>query len=84
MHKDASATRIEGLEQERAFEDKFGRPMTLEEKKFIGLSDEMFRHESMVEPFPDVAPRSFENADNGSLGIRLVSHESERQGKKVA
>ena len=80
MHKDASATRIESLEQERAFEEKYGRPMTLEEKKFIGLSDEMFGHESLVEP---LSPRR-RNTDNGVRMMLVPHHLGTERRKRVA
>jgi len=71
---------MEGLEHVRAFEEKFGREMTPEEKKFIGLSDEMFKHESLGEPL-NLRRR---NTDNGS-GMTLVPNRpgTERR-KKVA
>jgi hypothetical protein len=81
MHIDATATRIEDLQLERAFEEKYGREMTLEEKKFIGLSDEMFKHEPLVEPLN----RRFEYADNGSRVTQFPRRPAvDRQRKKVA
>jgi hypothetical protein len=80
MHKDTTATRIEDLAQEHAFEEKFGREMTLEEKKFIGLSDEMFKHEPLVEPLN----RRFEHANNGSRVAEFPSRRAVDRHRKVA
>jgi len=80
MHKDATATRIEGLEHDRAFEEKFGREMTLEEKRFIGLSDEMFKHESLGEP---LNPRR-RSTDNGSQMMLVPNRTGTERRKKVA
>ena len=79
MHKDVTTTRIEGLAHERAFEEKFGREMTFEEKKFLALSDEMFRHEAVAEPLD----RRFDH-ENGSRMALVSRGEQERQGKRVA
>jgi hypothetical protein len=77
MHKDATAAQMEDLQQERAFEERFGREMTLEEKKFIALSDEMFRHESLIDP----ADRRFQGAGHLQMPPAGERDQQERRGK---
>jgi hypothetical protein len=91
MHKDATATRFEDMQLARAFEEKYGREMTPEEKKFISLSDIMFRHEYLMDSLNPGFGRS--DSDDGShekrhhrsqLPVRLMSNDPAELRKNVA
>jgi hypothetical protein len=89
MHKDATATRFEDMQLAHAFEERYGREMTAEEKKFISLSDIVFKNEYLLESLGHSLDHG--DSDDGrhakhrsSSPVALMSNGSELLGKKVA